>query len=374
MKRGVGSLLWSYSVAISVASIVQLSSLAVAMSPLLIPGGVVDPNVRTGFVVGESGNVEALDLTTGRSFWSLDLKAGNDARIRPLIAWQNRLAILIDGRRAQAGVQVVLVDSGANGRVIARSGDLPNVPRGMVKAGVLPPLGVAATLDNEQRWLELTLTQSEHVEYGVDPLALPSATGPRTNSNHVRIDVNTGRVETEKSTRPSSARATLPKQLVGALSQPYWKAGHLRSEPLVADDQLFVLDQDADPSAIQLKAWDFHGREIRSTKLPKPKSTAPIVTMDGKHLLVEDNSPSASPRFIVVSLMDDRRSTIALGQKIQEAAIFDNLALVAILASAGKKSPQALLLVGYSLKDSKRLWEYPIRAAPISSEPKARRP
>ena len=63
------------------------------MAAPLLPGGITDPSGRTGFLVGPTGSIEALDLVTGDVLWTADAR-------RPLFAYAERLyALTADGPR-----------------------------------------------------------------------------------------------------------------------------------------------------------------------------------------------------------------------------------------------------------------------------------
>jgi hypothetical protein len=175
-----------------------------AISAIPFPGGILDVSIRTAFVLGEDGALEAIDLQTGDVLWKT-----HEAQV-PILVVGNRLL-------AQAGVKrnrlrVLTLDLDHKGEVVQESNPV-TFPRWVVT-------GDAAGHTFEARWrLEHTqLILNWQASAWADGQQLPTHREPTTRkvaSGTALIDLETGEVETappEKLPPPPGA-TVLPRQL-----------------------------------------------------------------------------------------------------------------------------------------------------------------
>ncbi len=138
-----------------------------ASAPVALPGGVADTATSTGFVVGETGVLEAIDLADGRVRWGLPGAA-------PLIALHGTLFAAV----AESGVRVVALDGGTGARQFAAQ---------LLLSGP-PPVFFAARLDGGRlmvAWRERAPTQA------AQPVARPLF----EEEHAAAVDLTSGRVQ-----------------------------------------------------------------------------------------------------------------------------------------------------------------------------------
>lgn len=149
------------------------------------PRGVADPQGRAGYVANTAGGIDALDLQAGTLLWS------SDARARPLLAFDGRLAALAAEKGTRNAFRVVVLDTHV-GRA-SFTADPFELPE-WVKAGAGgESLRIRAELHGET--LRLTWSAQARYQGGANPPPHVLRQAERDAAGAVRIDLRTGRVE-----------------------------------------------------------------------------------------------------------------------------------------------------------------------------------
>jgi hypothetical protein len=339
-------------------------------SPTPLPAGVADPAGKVGFVMSRSGGIDALDLASGRTLWS------NPRGGRPLIAWGERLAVLVRTQGQPTQLRVLVLDAAHEGRPVLESEPLP-LPAWVAAAGpvdgdqfrVWPAVKAGA--------LNLTWAASQRREYGVDPRALPNAPGAQGATGTVRIVLASGRVaEVPAAESPAPGKPKPPENLADVVSHPYREGGRFCSDPLVVGDSVLALEKPAAKPALVLKRWDRQtGREEAAVELGPPGPAAPLLTLDGSHLLVvaKPGGAGETPRDRVVALPAGRVvAELPVGPDVRAASVLGGRAYVAAEGPAGAGQSRPWVLRAYALAGGKLLWEHPILGGRAQSTPPRR--
>src|SRR5581483_10471625 len=113
----------SFSSAIAVATLFAVAgSVRAAPAPsvpapafIAVPGGVADSAGKVGFVTGESGTVEALELDNGKVLWT-----SKDAT-KPLAATGKKLIAEVPERGKANAVRIIVLDGAQEGKKVLES-------------------------------------------------------------------------------------------------------------------------------------------------------------------------------------------------------------------------------------------------------------
>jgi hypothetical protein len=327
-----------------------------------IPGGVVDAEERRGFVRAPASGIDALDLRTGQRLWH------SGAADEPLLAAGGRLIALaaVDGEEATSEVRVVVL--GTDDGTPALTSERVTLP------DALPP-GAAShpyhPFRAEIAGDVLTLSWEAKGRYTGGAAAPPGVRKDFASriQGHARIDLKTGRVADAVGSVPAADPASGPglaARVKAMKPAPFW------SGPI--DDGRFaalVLDAgEGGGQSLVLTSWDRGaGNEAGRRKvLVRGKTILPIVTRDGRHVLVQTDPPSdpaaiqKAPWVIIALAMGATLGEAPLlASDDQDPTIRDGL-LFTIAATPGAASqPTAHVLRAKDLKTGKLLWTHPVR-------------
>ena len=237
----------------------------------MLPCGVADPGGRTGFVANAHGGIDAVDLATGDLLWDVD------AAKRPALAEDDRLYAWapVHGN----GLRVTAFDRAKGGRPLLESEpvvfpDWVNVEDGP---------GQSFT----GRWRfdkgRLILDWEARAWYsGAHPTPQAEANARRQAEGQVRIDVETGKVETAAAEQPA-APPSPPKDLEKAVVRWQGAAGDAQAA--------LVLEEAEGRQTLSLWSWD--AAKVNEPKeLLTGKRLLALPTIDERFLCLRDASPS----------------------------------------------------------------------------------
>jgi hypothetical protein len=331
---------------------------------------VVDLSARRG------SGIVALDLSRGKRLWHTDAS-------EPLLATGDRLFALnpIDTELATSEVQVVVLNAGDGSPALAcEPVTLPDaLPQGAVD-GANHPFCAKVSGD--------VLTLSWHAKGRYDggaaaPPELRSSFAKKIQG-HAKISLTTGKAAPAVvGPAPSADPAPAPdfsERLKAMKPAPFW-SGSIENGPFAA----LVLDTSGGKGqSLILTTWDRGARNDdagHKTVLAGGKSIAPIVTSDGRHVLIQIDPPSEpsadrQTSWTVIDLAtgatlgkapllapDDQDPTIRVGR----------LFTVAVPPAAAGEIPGHTLRAK-DLKSGKLLWTHAVRwPQPQPPRPGARR-
>lgn len=336
--------------------------------PIPLPGGVSEPGGKVGFVLNKSGGIDALDLGSGETLWSSDREG------QLLLAWDDRLAVLVRDPGKSARWRVLLLDTGHKGRRLLESEPLPLPAWVVAGSGGAPSFRTSPSVRDQR--LRLTWTASEVPQFGVDPLVLPQATGARAASGSMDIDLQSGRVEVlVPASPPKVEKPEIPEGLAKLISRPYREGGRFRSDPLLVVGEALILEKlDSNPSLI-LKRWNHrNGRELSPVDLGPAGPVAPLVTLDGGHLLVAGKSGEGErPHQRLIALPTGKTLvTLPVGETVSETSVLGGRVYVAVDEPVGPNQIRPRVLRAYALSGGKLLWEHSIQGIRVTPAPPRR--
>jgi hypothetical protein len=223
------------------------------ISAPLLPCGIADPAGRTGFLLGASGKIDAVDLVTGEVLWSADAR-------RPLFAAGERLyALTADGQRPRL-----------------RAFDLANRGERVFESQPLTLPEWASILDGPDRFFAVRCRLEK-----ADVVLSWDARQPRSGREAVgtmRVSLPSGDVTTMPPELPASDPARhFARELETLAVRWHGVSG--------SDFKALVLERDVERQKLVLRSWD------RTTGV----ANAPRELFTGRRLNV---LPTVDERFL----------------------------------------------------------------------------
>ena len=333
--------------------VVSLTASAASAGPLL-PCGVADPGGRTGFLANAHGGIDAVDLATGDRLWDVD------GAQRPALAEDDRLYAWtpVNGN----GLRVVAFDRTQGGRRMLES-ETAAFPD-WVSVEEAPGRSFTA------RWRldrgRLILDWEARSWYsGTHATPQAEADARRHAEGQVRIDVETGKVETAAAV-PPAAPPPPPKELEKAV---------VRWQGATGDGQAaLVLDEEEGRQKLSLWLWNAD-RVNPPKELLVGKRLLALPTIDERFLCLRDAAPSPDQRAgsedrdrygwsIVFADSGNRLAQAPYDPGTEGVAVVGQRAF--FLVSGSFKGPidhpfvRPRRLQAFDLRTGKPLWERPV--------------
>ena len=337
---------------------VALPAGAAPAGPVRLPGGVADPAGRMGYVTGTSGGIDAVDLKTGRASWT------SREASRPLLASKDRLAALAPIARKANRARVVLFDTSNRGKVVLRSDDLvfPEWVRVVPEDGY--GFSVAANLDGTL--LKLRWQARSWYAGGAPPPPDVEKKARRAASGLARIDLESGKARMlPGGAGPASVR--LPAALKKVVSRSYFDGTDWSTKPIVVDGKVIALAVEKAPGEekLVLRQWSVaSGKATDSHELARGKELLPQLTLDGQHLLVQDEAAETAPRGKFFQLTTGKEvGRLNQAASLQGVSVVGPQAYFVAAPSGAPPQPGVVptrYLQAVELKSGKALWRHPL--------------
>jgi len=322
-----------------------------------MPGGVADPAGKVGFVTGADGDLDALDLATGKKLWSSNLATK---------------AVAADGKRVVAlagkgnALAVVSLDA-ADGKKLAESQALKLPDWVVVRLGVVTADGgksFAVTTHLDQGDLLVRWAAGSQYWGGARPTPEIEAAARKNADGYARFDLASGKVvAVGKDAWPGLPKlpAEVEKQVVG------------KRFALIGNGSLVAAVEVADKKVV-LRRWTLADKKalepIPLLELAGP--TARVEIADGKALVHKAAGLDATWHVF------DLESGKAAG-KIDGAGVGAEVGVVGDrgfavvptpnLPRPGQPFATPRTLQAFDLATGKALWEHPLEPERRSPPP-----
>jgi hypothetical protein len=257
---------------------------------LSLPGGVADPEGKTGYLANPQGGIDAVDLARGKLLW--DTKAGST-----LLAFADNRLI------AQAGVEgkgnqirLVVLDTTNKGKLLLAS--KPVVFPEWVSVGVTHGRSFSAGARIIKNNLLLTWEARAWYAGGARPTPQIEKAARRHASGVAQIDLKNGRVEMlSRDKVPPTPGPKLPRELEDVKSMQYWTGSSWETKPIIVGQKVaaITVENAKGKSALRLKTWDLSSAKVLSDGIVlEGKSLWPQLSADRRYLLVHQALPKES--------------------------------------------------------------------------------
>jgi hypothetical protein len=320
----------------------------------LLPCGVADPGGRTGFVANAHGGIDALDLATGELLWQID------GAKRPALADDDRLFAWAPAK--PNGLRILAFKRQEGGRRLMESEPVLFPEWVRVEDG--PGHSLTAHWRLEKGRLILDWEARSWYSGGhATPQA--EAENRRYADGQVRIDVETGKVETASAERQNSP-VRLPKELEKAVFR--WQG------PVGDAHAALVLEGSDGQQRLSLWSWD-----AEKTQAPKElfmgKRVRTLPTLDNRFLCLREAAPSPDQEpgpqesknygWSIFAVAGGERIAWIPYEAGTEGVAVAGPRAYGIVAGAfkgplDKPFIRPRILKAYDLKTGKPLWEHPV--------------
>jgi len=330
------------------------------VSPILLPHGITCEDGALGFLVNRKGAIDAVNLATGEVLWSTDFAA------RPLVAFEKRLAVeVLDGQKPNV-LRVAVLDATRKGKRLLLSD--PITFPGWVALQLA--YGRSFTSSARVSRGELLLSWEAHAfNDGNRDRAEAKQTLRRDAAGLARVDLKSGAVRMTDPEPPAEGLSKVRRELKRRKAPNYWNGRAWVTDPVVVGDTLVRpwWEQAEDGKLqISLKRWDLaKGESLDSVDLCRGTKVRPVVTLDGRHLLVHSAATEDEKSWLVFSLETSKQ----VGQ-LPECAGSQSVAVVGSHAYFTECKPmkmrprgvmeQPTKLKAVSLKTGRPEWDLPI--------------
>jgi hypothetical protein len=327
-----------------------------------IPGGIADGAGKRGYITGEKGGVEAVDLETGKTLWS------SAAAQKPLALVGGKLLAQAQEMGKPNQVRVITFD--AEGGKVRESE--PVVFPDWVVIGLT--YGRSFTSRGEVQKGDLYLHWQARAWYAGGARPTPQIEqAARKNADGVaRVNLETGKVEMLAKDLGLETEPKLPAALEKITSQQYWTGADWKTKPLVTGSVVAVLTQEGkgDQATLSLRRWELAtGKELETLKLMEGKSLWPQVTLEGSHVFVhqalpKEKLPEGDYAWWVFSLATGKQVAKLPYGPMEGAAVLGTKVLIGGAdPGAGPPrgpfgAPQPRALRAIELATGKELWKH----------------
>jgi hypothetical protein len=235
--------------------------------PVPFPDGVASPDAEAAFVALRTGGVRGIDLRSGRDLWTIDRPA------RPLMVIGNRLGAEDRAESRDNVLQLVLLNLDRQGAVDRRVDPIV-LPEWVSVADPDQPFEYRVRAEGDS--LAIDWSATSHYAGGAPPPPSVVAHAARAGHGRARVDLQTGRVQSEAgdSDAERSAAAPAARAVNRGASGSNDVAQRLPADahsPSVVGDRLFYLVERAERSGEgpSLVSVDLHsGRTMWERTLP----------------------------------------------------------------------------------------------------------
>jgi hypothetical protein len=335
------------------------TSFAFAERPQILPGGVLDPSGKTGYVTNADGGIDALDLSTGDVRWS-----SREAR-RPVLVVGDRLYAWTMVSDKPHVLRIVTLDLTEKGKRVQESEPVTFPDWISLEEGHGHSFAEAWRLEKGKVILEWEARA--WYSGGARPTPRKEAAARKQATGRVVFEPETGRVEMP----PVENRAEAIK-LPQALEKLV-----VRWQGLVGDRfAALVLEEEAGEQLFVLRWWDPAGQPIGDPKeLLRGKRLLVLPTADSQYLCLraatnrpeEKRTPVEQAPFawsVIDPATAERIGTVPYEAGTQALVIVSPRAYY--LVTGPLKGPltgafvQPRILKASDLKTGKVLWERPV--------------
>ena len=345
-----------------------LSNPSAGRDPVLIPGGVADPDGRLGYVVGLSGAIEALDLASGRVLWTLAETSV------PLVVSGQRLVTqaIVSGRPNALRLRVL--DS-ASGKRLRESDPVVFPDWVSVSTSDASTFGIEVRAEGDR--VLVSWRASSRYRGGAAPPPEVVNRARKDASGVAQVDLTSGHVE--MSPDELEAPPESPENRADRLSHPYRRGASMHSAAVVSGQRAAILElqQDEGGSKLVLNRWNAAtGRAEAPIVLSRAGDPDPQVTLDGHHVLVRERGSPEQPAVWHVYALNTGQlvsDSVAYERGAQSAAILGDRLYCMLEGTTGRREGGYLVLPrtlrGVDLHSGRRLWEHPIQGRRVSAPP-----
>jgi hypothetical protein len=323
-------------------------------------GGIIDPAGKTLYVAGESGNLEALDLEKGKVLWT------TKEPMKPLAAAGKRLVVEVAEKGKPNVVRVVVLDCNQEGKKGLESD--PITFPDWVSTGLTHGRSYTSSATLDKNDLLLKWQARSFYAGGARPTPEIEKAARREAHGVARVDLKTGKVEMLDDAKAPADATKLPKDVEGEKSREYWTGSDWKTTPIVTGSGFAALVQDGKGGPLSLKRWDAAGKPLETVELMKGKELWPMVSADGRHLLVhqalvKEQLPEGDFAWWVFSLETGKQvAKLPYEGNGEMAVVGDRVFLVVTGQPKGRPRPgmwdQPRTLKVYDIKSGKLAWEH----------------
>ncbi len=272
------------------------------IAPVPLPAGVADPEGKIGYFAGAKGVIEAVNLEKGELLWDTKEQA------RPLVAFDNFLAVQVKVADKPDRVRIVVLDVKQKGKKVLES-DPVVFPEWV---SVVITYGQTFSSEASVHKGQLLLKWRANAFYagGAPPPPEVIEAARKEASGVARVDLQSGKVTMAALDKTPAKPEELPVELKKVASQQYWTGSDWNTTPFVIGNTVTALAvQNLGGAAeMSLKRWDrTTGKPLDSATMLKGKELWPQVSADGKYVfvhqgLVKEQLPPGDYAWWVFSL------------------------------------------------------------------------
>ena len=331
-----------------------------APSFVSIPGGIVDPGNKVVYVTGESGNIEALNLEDGKLLWD-----SKDATKPLAVAGKKLIAQAPEKGKANA-VRVVVLDGAEKGKKVLES-DAVTFPD-WVATGLAHGRSFASSAVLERNDLLLKWDARAWYAGGARPTPEIEKAARKEAHGVARVNLESGKVEMLADDKLPAEATKLPKALENEKSRQYWTGSDWKTTPIATGGGFAALVQEDKGGPLSLKRWDAAGKPLETVELMKGKELWPMVSADGRHLLVhqalvKEQLPEGDYAWWVFSLETGKQvAKLPYEGNNGMAVVGDRAFMVVAGQRKGPPRPgmweQPRTLKVFDIKSGKLAWEH----------------
>jgi hypothetical protein len=340
--------------------VLAVSAGPVPVFPIPIPGGVAAPEGRTAYVVGALGQLEALDLESGRTSWAAE------GPRRPLLVWDARL--VTETTLSPNRLRIDVLDTGRNGQRILES-EAVVFPDWVAIDG--PSFSHEAHIAGST--LYLSWRASARYEGGAPPPKTVLEAARKSAAGQVLVDLKAGRVEMRA--QDATPGTELPQALAEMRSFPYEQGDRGKTEPLVSGGYVAALDlkESASGPELVLTRWSLEtGLTQGVSPIAAGRPLRVLATLDGRFVLVRSGGEmfrawsveTGQPVEGELALDPGTRAATLLGRRLYTA--------VESPVPKGEAVSVSRTLTVLDLESGQVLWQHPLQALPTAPRPRRR--
>ncbi len=334
--------------------------------PIVLPGGVADPDGKVCFVVGENGSINAVDLENGKILWT------HDGPGKPLVAFEKKLAIQVPIKDKGNQVRIDILNTADNGKTV-REGDAIVFPDWVV-TGLTHGRTFSSSAFIEGKRLYLKWDARAFYAGGARPTPEIEKAARKEASGVASVDLESGKVEMlEKDKQPTQEEPKLSDELAKITSQQYFNGKEWLKKPAIVGSTLAALVQEELPDnkkKLTLKTWDVATGKAKDTvELLTGKELWPLVPSGSKYLFVhqalpKDKLPEGDYAWWIYSLETGKLESKIPFEGSMEVYVVGSRVFYAVnVPPKGPPQPfgeQGRVLKCVDLKSGKALWDTPI--------------
>jgi hypothetical protein len=326
-----------------------------------IPGGIADDAGKRGYIMGEKGGVEAIDLETGKTLWS------SAAAQKPLALVGGKLLAQAQEMGKPNQVRVITFD--ADGGKVRESE--PIVFPDWVVIGLTHGRSFTSRAEVQKGDLYLHWQARAWYAGGARPTPQIEQAARKNADGVARVSLGTGKVEMLAQDKVPETETKLPAAIEKAIAKAGETANAWKTKPLVTGGVVALLTGQSvgQKATLTIQRWELAtGKELEPVKLALGSLPWPQVALDGSHVFVRQPSVDRVTRepilgWSVISLATGEQVGELSKHNLESATVVGKKALLGgpDPDAAGPRGPfgtQPRALRAFDLTSDKELWRH----------------